>query len=291
MDRRHLEQFLAVVEEGSVSAAARRLLLSQPTVSQTIRELEADLGTSLFRRGRGMVLTAPGDALVGPALQVLRGFDGARAAIEEVTGLVAGELTIAVPATLYGDPVNELVATYLSHYPGVRVVIDDAPPGPDAFTLLDQGRVEILVHDATPPHPRHGSIELGTSRMVVVFPPDQVDVPDQVLGLADLAGRRIVAGRAPGPEIRPRFMAEFVEAGLEPPNIVVESSDRRTIIALLLQGVGLAVLTEAEARDAEKMGAVVRALEPDFRRITRLHHRQADLTPAAQALVDLASAG
>jgi DNA-binding transcriptional LysR family regulator len=73
MDDRRLRYFLTVVEEGSVTSAARRLHVAQPSLSQALRALESELGAELFHRvGRGLRLSAAGEALIGPARQALR---------------------------------------------------------------------------------------------------------------------------------------------------------------------------------------------------------------------------
>ena len=68
MDLRRLRLFLAVVDGGGMTRAAEAEHVSQPSVSQAIRELETELGTPLFHRvGRRVVLTAAGEAGPGPA--------------------------------------------------------------------------------------------------------------------------------------------------------------------------------------------------------------------------------
>lgn len=92
MDVRQLRHFLAVVDHGNVHRAAERLFVAQPSVTQTIRRLEAELGTELFlRRGRGLVLSSSGTALVGPAREVLRSLDVARETVAAVDGLQAAD--------------------------------------------------------------------------------------------------------------------------------------------------------------------------------------------------------
>src|SRR3984957_15463966 len=73
MEVRQVEYFLAVVEHRGINGAATALGVTQPTVSQAIREFERGLGAELFHRlGRGMVLSAAGRSIVGPARQILR---------------------------------------------------------------------------------------------------------------------------------------------------------------------------------------------------------------------------
>src|SRR5579863_4145803 len=110
MDERRLRYFLAVVEDGSVTAAAARLRVAQPSLSQALRRLEAELGVELFHRvGRGLRLSAAGEALVGPTRQVLRAIDEARDAATGIRELRQGTLEIAALATLAVDPMAGLV--------------------------------------------------------------------------------------------------------------------------------------------------------------------------------------
>ncbi|MEU0053330.1 LysR family transcriptional regulator [Streptomyces sp. NPDC006309] len=107
MDLRGLRYFVTVAEEGNVSRAARRLHMSQPPLSQRIRELETELGCELFVRGpRGMRLTPAGDVLLEEARVLLAGADRAKErVVRQVTGarslrvgvLGPGEATLSEP--------------------------------------------------------------------------------------------------------------------------------------------------------------------------------------------------
>jgi DNA-binding transcriptional LysR family regulator len=122
MDLRRLRLFLAVVDEGGFTAAARAQHTAQPGVSLAVRELEQELGTPLLVRSRaGVQLTAAGEALVGPARQALRDVDTAAAAVAAVTGLVAGRLDVASLPTLAADPMADLVGRFRRAHPGVLV--------------------------------------------------------------------------------------------------------------------------------------------------------------------------
>ncbi|GHG72620.1 LysR family transcriptional regulator [Streptomyces griseocarneus] len=84
---RRLQYFVAVAEEGNVGRAARRLLMSQPPLSQRIRELEADLGCALFvRTPQGMTLTPPGEVLLEEARRLLEGVERARDLVRRAAG-------------------------------------------------------------------------------------------------------------------------------------------------------------------------------------------------------------
>ena len=105
MESRRLRHFLAVADHGGFTAAAQAVYVSQPALSLAVKELEAEVGASLFIRNRRTVrLTAAGEALVGPARQVIRDLETGQAAVAAVAGLVAGNLTMASLPTLVADP-------------------------------------------------------------------------------------------------------------------------------------------------------------------------------------------
>ncbi len=86
MSLTQLRYFVAVAEEGQVSRAARKLHVSQPPMSQRLRELEAELGVTLFDRGaKGMRLTSAGARFLTTAQRVLTELDlGVRALVENL---------------------------------------------------------------------------------------------------------------------------------------------------------------------------------------------------------------
>nr|MBA2283524.1 LysR family transcriptional regulator [Acidimicrobiia bacterium] len=131
MDLRRLGLFVAVVEHGGFTAAARAVLVAQPAVSLAVAELERELGAELLVRSRtGVALTPAGEALYEPARQVLRDVEVAAAGVAAVTGLVAGRLDVAVLATLAADPVAPVVGRFRLEHPSVTFELS-APAEPD----------------------------------------------------------------------------------------------------------------------------------------------------------------
>ncbi len=122
MTLQQLTYFLATAEHGSFSRAARELYLAQPSLSEQVRSLEAELGVELFARvGRGVVLTEAGRAFRPEAERVLAALAGAREAVAEVRELTGGTLSIGMFGTASGFLLSRLVADFRSRHPGVRL--------------------------------------------------------------------------------------------------------------------------------------------------------------------------
>src|SRR5215469_1125599 len=97
MELRQLAYLIAVVEEGTFTAAAERVRVAQPGVSAQVRQLERELGQQLLERTpHGVRLTEAGDAVLPYARAALRAVADMRHAVAELTGLLRGRLRVGV---------------------------------------------------------------------------------------------------------------------------------------------------------------------------------------------------
>lgn len=285
MDLRRLGLFLAVVDHGGFTAAAKATYVAQPAISLAVHELERELGAALFVRSRrGAVLTPAGEALVGPARQAARDVENAAAAVAEVTGLLAGRLDVAALPTLAADPVAAMVGRFRSAHPAVVVRL--AAPA-DPLALLDavhSGAAEVGLTDAS----AVGGLDahrIGSQELVAISPPGTA-VRGMTLTVKSLASCPLVLTE-PGSSVRALVEAAFAEAGVSA-SLAVETAQRDAVIPLVLAGAGTAVVPATLAANAAAQGAVVRALRPRLRRVVMLVHRPGVLSPAARRFVELA---
>ena len=138
MERRQLEFFLAITEAGSFTRASQVLHIAQPSLSHSMRTLEAELGSPLFERhGRGVRLTAAGEALVGPARRAVRSFGLAASAVRGVVEGDVGVLRIVSSTSWAVHPLVGLIGEFRRLRPQVRFEVTDpaaalggARPGP-----------------------------------------------------------------------------------------------------------------------------------------------------------------
>jgi len=286
MDLRRLRMFLAVVDEGGFTAAARAIHVAQPAVSLAVRELEEELGTSLLVRSRqGVTLTVAGEALVTPVRQALRDLDTAGAAVAAVTGLVAGRLDVAALPTLAADPVAELVGRFRRAHPGVLVRLA-APNDLDEITAaVRSGVVEIgITEEGTASADLHEHA-LSEQSLYAVSPPGDGQ-SDRPLPLARLSETPLVLTPI-GSSMRTIVDNALAELGIEA-TIAVEAAQRDALIPLVLAGAGTTFLPAALARAAGALGATVCRTQPALRRTIVLVHRPGPLAPAARAFLAIA---
>ena len=288
MDLRRLKLFLAVVDEGGFTRAAEAEFVSQPSVSQAIRELEEELGTPLFHRvGRGAVLTPAGEALVGPARQTLRDVETARAAVAAVGGLEAGRLDLCALPTLAVDPVAPLTGAFRTAHPGVTVNLADAEGPAEVASLVASGNSEVGV---TVEHAANGglrSVALGHQEMLVVLPPGSPE-RTRALPAEELADRPIVTTPR-GTSTRQLLDEAFAAARLTP-HIAVVTAQREAVLPLVLAGAGTTLLPQPLAANAKSLGAVVVPMRPPVIRRVVAVHRDSALSPSAAAFLSIASA-
>lgn len=121
---RHLRYLLAVADQGGFTRAAEMLHVSQPTLSQQIRQLEESLGVSLFdRTSRTVKPTDAGEAYIECARRVLVELEAGKRALHDVKDLSRGTLRLAMTPTFMAYLVGPLVRDYLARYPNIHLEI------------------------------------------------------------------------------------------------------------------------------------------------------------------------
>jgi DNA-binding transcriptional LysR family regulator len=286
MDERRLRYFLAIVEDGSVTAAAERLHVAQPSLSQSLRSIERELGAELFHRvGRGLRLTSAGRALIGPARQALLALEAARSAVREIGDVLAGELGIATLATLAADPLAELVGRFHQAHSGVTVQIGEAESTAEASRLVAEGTRELGLVQLPAPN-QLVATPLGRQELMFVLPPGG-EQSERPLTPAALRSVPLIVTPA-GTSTRDLLEQAFAAAGVAP-QIAVETTAREAIVPLVLAGAGAALLPAGLAQEAGRRGALVRPTRPALTRPIGLVSRPGTLSPAARAFTALAA--
>lgn len=288
MSVRELECFLAVVDHGGITRAAAALYLAQPSLSQIIRRLEADLGVELFRRvGRGLVLSPAGEALVGPARQVLRDLAHARSVAAGYRGLDGGRVDLAVSASLTSSFLAAWVGDFRRKHPRITLRLTQHDGDSDEIASLVRSGAAELAYTVSPvsrqgvecTHIGHGEVVLALPLGWGTALPDPVPVKllDRLPMVVDRGfGRSYLAG------IRESHGVE--------PDVVVDISESSDLVPLVVSGAGAALLPMRQAMEARRRGTSLRMLDPPPERDIYAVTATTTLTPQTQAFLDLSVA-
>jgi LysR family hydrogen peroxide-inducible transcriptional activator len=131
MEIHQLRYFVAVADEGSFSRAAAKVRVAQPSLSQQIQKLEADVGQPLFDRlPRSVVLTEAGVCFIDYARQILSAIGDARRCVDELKGAVGGRLAIGAIPTIAPFILPKLINRFQKRYPQVKLeIVEDVTDG------------------------------------------------------------------------------------------------------------------------------------------------------------------
>jgi len=192
MNLRQLEYFAAIAEEGSITRAAERLFVSQPSLSQQIAALEQELGGDLLERlPRGVRLTAAGQQLLPEARAVLRHARRGRRSVRMALGLEAGQLEVAAATSAVAGILPTVLQDWEHQYPAIEVSLLEFPHRRALDEAVRDGAGDIAVGSL--PRDWPGPIEhLGYEEFVAVLPDGDPLLARGAVPLETLADRRWV---------------------------------------------------------------------------------------------------
>jgi DNA-binding transcriptional LysR family regulator len=285
MQLTQLGYFVAVAEESSFTRAAERAGVAQPSLSQQVRALEADLGATLVHRLRGNIsLTAAGETLLPVARRMLADADTARREIRELADLGRGRVRLGATPSLCTGLLPAMLAAYRQTYPGVDIVVHEG----GSRTLqrdLAEGALDVaLVIDARlDDDPAVVTIPYLTEDLVVISRHGHPGPTRRArIGVAELKGVPLVMFR-PGYDLRETTVAACRAEGFEP-TFAIEGGEMDAVLEFVNAGLGVAVVPSTVVRGRFR---VTPFASPGLSRTVMLARRR-DLEPprAAQALIE-----
>ena len=268
----------AVARHGSVTAAARELHYSQPSVTHHLGRLEAETGAQLLQRvGRGIRLTPAGQLLADRAAEIIGRIDAAGAELSAHVGLTAGRVRVAAFASAIGSLVPAAVAALAGRHPNLQISLTETHP-PEAIELLRTGKIEVAIifrYDETEPEP--GAVRLHHLLDDSVY----VLSPRQERSLADLRDATWIAGCE---RCRSHLLSLCADAGFEP-RIDYTSDDMVVMQALVVAGLGVTTIPGLALRAHRVKGIVASELPGSPRHVYAATYGQPPDPPATAALL------
>ena len=278
LDVTRLRVIDAVARHGSVTAAARELHYSQPSVTHHLGRLEAETGAQLLQRvGRGIRLTAAGQLLADRAAEIIGRIDAADAELAAHVGLSAGRVRLAGFSSAVGSLVPAAVGALASRHPGLQISLTDTHP-PEALELLRTGRIDVAIifrYDETEPEP--SGVRLH----------HLLDDPLYLLSTQrepTLGGLRDATWIAGCDRCRSHLMSLCAEEGYEP-RIGYISDDMVVMQALVAAGLGVTTIPGLALRVHRADGIVARELPGSQRHVYAATYGEPPDPPAIAALL------
>ncbi|RFP24437.1 transcriptional regulator CynR [Duganella sp. BJB488] len=289
MQLRHIRYLLAVVEHQNFTRAAEVLHVSQPTLSQQIRQLEDTLGAQLLdRSGRTVRPTDAGTAYIEYARRALRELQAGQRAIHDVRDLSRGALRLAMTPTFTAYLVGPAIERFNARYPGIAINIREMAL--DAIeSALAEDEVDLAIAFSAVRSAELDCRALFVEQLsVVVGAGHPFAARADGIAPADLAAAPLALLTADF-ATRVHVDAYFQAQGMRP-RIAVEANTISGIVEIVRRGSIATILPDAIAREHEGLRAI--ALTPAFahRGVALLSRKGAYQSAAANAFAELLAA-
>jgi DNA-binding transcriptional LysR family regulator len=276
----------AVAEEGTLTRAAARLGMPQPTASRWLAAVGAELGAPvLVRDGRGVRLSAAGAALAAGADRALGVLESACRQVVTELDPERGRVVFAFLHTMGGVRVPELLRAFRAEHPGVRFELVQGAHG-EILEHLRSGRADLALTSPLPTGPEFAHAELYRQALVVTVPTGHRLAGRRRVRIAELAGEAFV-GMKTGYGLR-LITDELCRAAGFVPDLAFEGEEVDTVRGLVAAGLGVAVLPAAAARTSGVVELTLRA--PATRVIGLVWPVDRPLSPAADTFRAFATA-
>ncbi|MFC8713038.1 transcriptional regulator CynR [Streptomyces sp. NPDC057197] len=286
LELRHLRYLLAVAEHGSFTRAAEELRISQPTLSQQVRQLERTVGAQLLdRTGRSVRLTDAGETYALHARRALRDLATAERAVQDVRDLTRGHLRLAVTPTFTAYLVGPLVAGLHTRHPGITLDLKEMTQDRIESALLADD-IDLGIAFAGAHLPGITATTLFTETLSLVTGARAPEGgPPRPLPIRDLTSHHL--GLLSGDfATRGHIDAHFAAHGVRP-RIAVEANSIQALVEIVRRTTITTVLPDAITHDHPHLAPVPLTPALPARTVTLLRRGNAYETAAAQAFTHL----
>jgi len=278
---RQLEYFVAIAEEGSITRAAERLLVAQPSLSQQISVLEAEVGGALLERlPRGVRLTIAGQSFLPEARAAIAHAERALRSAHMALGVQAGELQIATITQVAAGLLPQVLQRWRQLHPSIQVGVREFMHRRALDEAVRHGEGDVAV--GLVPADWQGPVEpLGWDELVLVLPEGDPLSRRQGIALEELADRQWVHFH------RDHGLAEVLDqccgaAGFTP-HVSLRTSQLAPTPRYAAAGIGVALVPDSIV--PESLQRLVRPVKPRLAR--RLVAFAREWSPTARAFVDV----
>lgn len=239
LDIRLLRTFRAVADTRSFTGAAKKLKLTQSSVSQQISALERSLGVQLLRRSNKFVgLTTAGEIFLQCARQVIDNLDRVRGMLADQSKTASGLLSIGAPALFCHALLPYVLGAFHARFPAIALSVITADPDSMAARLAHR-ELDLALLPYPVKQQSLGMVQLGRDELVAIVAPDHVFARYERLHPNEFKGQPLIVPN-PGNKLWAAWDNFLIEAGVFP-DIIVETDDLDLAKRLAMEGHGVTV--------------------------------------------------
>ncbi len=242
IELRHIRYFIAVAEELHFGRAARRLGISQPPLSLQIRQLESEIGVTLFHRtSRSVSLTDGGRALLAEGKRVLAEFVGLAESVRRSASGESGSLTVAFTASIMFQTLPLIIRRFRERFPRVHVELREIGTGAQ-LVALRTGELDVGFVRQPPPDHQLKFETVMLEPLVLVLSRTHPLAKRKTVSLRDVANDDwVLFPHDHTPGFHAQVMALCHNAGFNP-RIVQVSREIYTTVSLVDAGIGVTII-------------------------------------------------
>jgi DNA-binding transcriptional LysR family regulator len=287
MDLHKLRGFHAVVSAGGFTAAARKLRLTQPTISLQVKALERELGMRLLERGsRKATLTRQGEVLFGLASRLFETESEIDRVFRDPSVIGATRLTLATNQSIAAHILPSRLATFTARFPKAEINIHNLRTA-DILASVRDGSTDVGIILIDPGLPDLVATRVLPYEMVLVTPRDHPLSSRRRIGLDDVARYPFIS-YTKDTETR-RLIDQPFETERQKVSIRMALGSTDLIILYVSLGYGISIIHNLNIDEANRVNLHVRPMKRYYsRQYIHLIHRPPDeLSPGARAFIHL----
>ncbi|MER2192262.1 MAG: LysR family transcriptional regulator [Solibacillus sp.] len=257
MELRRIKYFIAIVEEGNISLAAKKLNMAQPPLSQQLKILEEELKTKLFDRNtRKLELTDEGKFFYKKSLEIMDVVERSTEELNEMIDGVSGDLNLGIILSLGADPLLQKIKDFHLKYPKVKFQVWEGDPN-RIMELIEKRIIDLGIVRLPINHDLFDCIHLPDEPLIAVMSIEsEINPGEPSINLLDLKDQPLMLlrrqrGTSSYAEMiyrEDRFKSACDNLGFEP-TIICESGNLMTLLTWANYDIGIAIIPKS----AEKL--------------------------------------
>ena len=283
MELRQLQYFQMVCQLNSITQAAKKLYVTQPSITNSIKNLEKELSSVLFDRSKKQLFpTAEGKVFLKRVDEILRQVDNAASEMKDYQDLKKGILTIGIPPMIGTFIFPKVLIKFKKLYPNIKLNIIEYG-SIETRQMIEKGDLDLGLIIVDSESKLLASLPILNSELFVCLKKEHPLSKQSTITFKDIESEPIILLKE-GFYIRQKILESFNEYNIQP-NIILSSNHLETVKGLIISGVGISFLLKEIVEDNDKITKIPLSTAIPIK-IALVWRKNRYLSNASKAFVD-----